>query len=58
MRTIGTLLMVVSMSLIFLGIPVIHYTGNTELALMIGSGGIIGLAFYLGNDIFLTIDII
>jgi hypothetical protein len=46
--------MVVSMSLIFLGIPVIHYTGNTELALMTGngSGGIIGLAFYLGNDIF------
>jgi hypothetical protein len=27
MRTIGTLLMVVSMSLIFLGIPIIHYTG-------------------------------
>ena len=52
MRAIGTLLMVVSMSLIFLGIPVIHYTGNTELALMIGGGGIIGLAFYLGNDIF------
>jgi hypothetical protein len=52
MRTIGTLLMVVSMSLIILGIPVIHYTGNIELALMIGSSGIIGLAFYLANDSF------
>jgi hypothetical protein len=52
MKTIGILLMVVSMSLILLGIPVIHYTGNIELALMIGSGGIIGLAFYLANDTF------
>jgi ABC-type multidrug transport system permease subunit len=52
MRTIGTLLMVVSMSLILLGIPVIHYTGNIELALVIGSSGIIGLAFYLANDNF------
>jgi hypothetical protein len=53
MQTIGTLLMVVSMSLIFLGIPIIHYTDSIELlSLLVGGSGIIGLAFYLGNDIF------
>jgi hypothetical protein len=52
MRAIGTLLMVVSMSLIFLGIPIIHYTDSIELSLLVGGSGIIGLAFYLGNDIF------
>ena len=54
MKYIGALLLCVSFTLIFLGFIVMAYTGSLESAVVVGGGGICGIALFLMSDEFVS----
>lgn len=50
MKTIETIFATICLLLMLAGFPIIAITGNETLAILVGSGGVISLGFWLAND--------